>query len=103
MAFDGEEDLKSEMLRKLREVLSDDEISDEDDFWNAGADSLTIMKYLSIIKQDLKLDISLSDAFKAKNISSLYEFAKQPDAQDTQSGIEKRVKENFGLGEGIEI
>lgn len=57
-----------QMLSIWREILENDEIGYEDNFFEAGGNSLYAMELLKRIQTDFKVEIAVADLFDCRNV-----------------------------------
>ena len=62
------------MRRIWQELLKVEQVGIHDNFFELGGHSLLAMKTLSVIKQNLGLEISVSDIFQNQTISEIAKF-----------------------------
>jgi acyl carrier protein len=63
--------VRGRVLEIVRTVLLNDLVKMEDNFFEAGGDSLTLLEVCSSIEDELQIDIPLESMWDASNIAEL--------------------------------
>ncbi len=64
-----ENDIEQRLLSACREIMDDDDIDIEDDFYSMGGDSIAAMKLSAWIKQEYCVDVAVYEILNSPNIS----------------------------------
>lgn len=74
-----------EVLHMMRSLLTDADLQPDDDFFEAGADSLTVIDLIAKIKDTVGTNLEYSDVERARTAANLSEIIAEP-GSDTDPG-----------------
>ena len=85
-------ELEQRVLDMCREIISKEDFGVTTNLFNIGFTSLTVIQLLARISEELKVDVSIMDMMKSKNIAEIAKIVENCDKDD--EGIEN---ENYEL------
>jgi acyl carrier protein len=85
-------ELEAKILRIWKTILSNENIGIQDNFFEIGGNSITLMKMVSLINKELKINVKVLNAYKFTNIETLTNHIKQDIEQSLEKVDEKISK-----------
>jgi len=98
-------ELENNLVKIWCDLLRLDQVGIEDNFFDLGGHSLLVVQMMSVLKEQLKLELSITQLFQYPTIRDLAKniTQKTDQASQTNQNIQNRIKNKRKLGDDIAI